>query len=195
MQRIAHDHQRSVREQNPEVPPWLDKLIHRLLDKDPSRRFASADALATILRGELAHMLNPTEVKEPLRPWEQTQRPSRKSPSRWGVQPGSIVGILAIAAFVAMQFGAPRDNPRKPSGEFSSAGQLSRDVHPANTPPLKSFADETAPLWNVDGTDEVHRRAGALEDELRSDFRSRDSWQQDVDAIRGRMANLFREPF
>jgi hypothetical protein len=40
----------AVRSLRPEVPAWLERVVLRCLEKDPSRRFHSAEELATELR-------------------------------------------------------------------------------------------------------------------------------------------------
>ena len=54
LNRICHDRPRPVREINRKIPDELADVIERLLEKKPSRRFASADevqqALADVLK-------------------------------------------------------------------------------------------------------------------------------------------------
>ncbi len=40
----------SVRDRRRDVPPWLDRMIRRLLERDPDKRFQRADAVADVLR-------------------------------------------------------------------------------------------------------------------------------------------------
>jgi serine/threonine protein kinase len=54
-----------VRALNPEVPAWLEKVVLRLLAKDPAGRFQSAAEVATLLEGYLAHLRQPATVPAP----------------------------------------------------------------------------------------------------------------------------------
>jgi serine/threonine-protein kinase len=78
MHRIAHDDPRSIREQNPAVPRWLEALVGRLLEKESRFRFQTADELAEALEQELAYLQNPLGAREPLRAWQPCER--RKNP-------------------------------------------------------------------------------------------------------------------
>jgi hypothetical protein len=69
LQRIAHDEARSIREQNPEVPVWLEAIILRLLAKEKSLRFQTAEEVAEAFEQELAHVQNPVGARAPLRAW------------------------------------------------------------------------------------------------------------------------------
>src|SRR5262249_27101232 len=70
MHRIAHDDPRSIREQNPAVPDWLEAIVGRLLEKESQFRFQTADELAEALEQELAYLQNPLGAREPLRAWQ-----------------------------------------------------------------------------------------------------------------------------
>ena len=62
---------------NPNIPPWLCRVIDTLLEKEAARRFDSADAVARILEQCLAHVQRPRDIELPpeLRPGKtQTRR-------------------------------------------------------------------------------------------------------------------------
>ncbi len=51
-----------IRSLNPAVPPWLEKLIARLMAKDPEDRYPSAAEVAAMLEGHLAQMQQPASA-------------------------------------------------------------------------------------------------------------------------------------
>jgi hypothetical protein len=54
-----------VRSLRPEVPPWLEALLARLLAKDPAERFQSAAEVADLLEAYLAHLHQPATAAAP----------------------------------------------------------------------------------------------------------------------------------
>jgi DNA-directed RNA polymerase subunit RPC12/RpoP len=84
-----------VREQNPEVPAWLETLITRLLAKDPAQRFQSAAEVATLLEGYLAHLRQPASVAAPTLP----STPPAGDTGKPRVRPGRALRkwLLALA--------------------------------------------------------------------------------------------------
>lgn len=57
---------KSARSINAEVPETLDRVISRLLEKNPSDRFQSADELQQLLTEYLAHLQDPERHAQPL---------------------------------------------------------------------------------------------------------------------------------
>ena len=54
LRRVSDEQPRSIREVNPDVPPWLAELVERLHAKDPAQRFESATEVADIMGRYLA---------------------------------------------------------------------------------------------------------------------------------------------
>jgi serine/threonine-protein kinase len=65
LRRLIDDSPRAMSSLNPELPPWFIRIVERLLEKDPSRRFASAKEVNELLEGCLAHVQQPTNVPLP----------------------------------------------------------------------------------------------------------------------------------
>ncbi len=65
LRRITDETPRPIREVNPNVPEWLERIVMRLLQKSPDERFESADELAAVLEDCLAHAQNPTAKRLP----------------------------------------------------------------------------------------------------------------------------------
>ena len=65
LRRITDDTPRSIRETNPNMPPWLDQIVMTLLAKSPEDRFEAAEQVAELLKDCLAHTQNPTTTSLP----------------------------------------------------------------------------------------------------------------------------------
>ena len=65
MRRLVDDPPQAMASLNPELPPWFIAIVERLLEKEPSRRFASATEVSELLEGCLAHVQQPSSVPLP----------------------------------------------------------------------------------------------------------------------------------
>ncbi len=65
LRRITDTDPRPIRDCNPEIPGWLCAFIERLMAKHPSDRFQTAQEVAELLEGCLAHLQQPTQVELP----------------------------------------------------------------------------------------------------------------------------------
>ncbi len=173
MQRIAHAEPRSIREQNSSVPAWLEAFILRLLAKERSARLASADTVAEILSQELAHLQNPGQVAPPRRQWLR----SLAKPA--GRRLGRAIAISLVAVGLLLSVGIAARMPlltsnigQKPASESPGTGNTGLP---------------TVPLWDNDGTVELHSAIGTLE----RDWSKRDSMENDVWSLESR--NLGRK--
>jgi serine/threonine protein kinase len=93
LRRVTDSEPRPAREINEDTPAWLAKIIGKLLSKAPADRFASAQAVATLLEQCLAHVHQPTAVPLP----EFCRTPRRR---RWLTAAGIALGC-ALAALAA----------------------------------------------------------------------------------------------
>src|SRR4030095_3437780 len=53
---VLHKEPESLNRVNPAVPPRLARLVHRMLEKNPSRRYAAAADILHDLAGVTAHL-------------------------------------------------------------------------------------------------------------------------------------------
>ena len=65
LRKVTDSDPRPIREINPEIPDWLESLIHRLLSKDPADRFEDAEEVAHLFEKCLAHLRQPTQIELP----------------------------------------------------------------------------------------------------------------------------------
>jgi len=65
LRRVCDDAPRPIREVNPDIPQPLVGIIDRLLAKDPEQRFQTAQEVADLLSGYLAHLQYPTSAPLP----------------------------------------------------------------------------------------------------------------------------------
>jgi len=123
LHRICHDRHRPVWEINPDVPDELSRIIDRLLEKKPARRFASAEQAGGALLGLLEKLQRPGRVggRSTIRRWLRNRK-------RWVV--GSAMAAVGIAAAVGMngvvEFGSIGEI-RSPIAGFDSSTNLARD--------------------------------------------------------------------
>ena len=79
LRRVSDDEPRPLREINPEVPAWLEALIARLMAKDPSDRYQTADEAFDVLKKCLAHVQQPLSSPLPAGLEARTKRRGPKT--------------------------------------------------------------------------------------------------------------------
>jgi len=65
LHRITHDSPRPIRELNPNIPEWLEQIVMKLLSKSREDRFDSAEQVAELLEGCVAHVQHPMTTSLP----------------------------------------------------------------------------------------------------------------------------------
>ena len=152
LRRITDSEPRSIREQNPEVPDWLEKITFKLLAKKPAERFASAGELAELLEQCLAHVQQPTTAALP-----EFCRPKLRLPKR-ATQLVVMALMLMMAVFIGLIVAQPWSAPVSTSD--SSAGN---EEHPPNV-----NAPASEPIISEDPLaewDHAHRQLRDLQQE------------------------------
>lgn len=105
MRRITDESPRPIRELNAGIPQWLETIVMKLLSKSRDDRPASAEVVAELLEGCLAHVQEPstTPLPAPVAGFEKSlgtrYRNARQaeSPGRFRYPP--IRKLIAVAAF------------------------------------------------------------------------------------------------
>jgi eukaryotic-like serine/threonine-protein kinase len=70
LRQICEGTPRPIREINPKIPKWLERIIARLHAKDPAQRFQTAAEVADLLSQWLAHIEQPSLYPRPREPAE-----------------------------------------------------------------------------------------------------------------------------
>ncbi|PJF42583.1 MAG: hypothetical protein CUN50_03525 [Candidatus Thermofonsia Clade 1 bacterium] len=90
---------RSVRELRPDLPPALEAVINKALEKDPAQRYQTAGELAAAFKAALASAQpEQPRAEQALQPAERAQRQSESMPASHR----PAVPIALIALFVAL---------------------------------------------------------------------------------------------
>ncbi|MEX1041457.1 MAG: serine/threonine-protein kinase [Pirellulaceae bacterium] len=108
LHRIVNDTPRPLRQINPEVPPWMEQIITRLLAKDPADRYASAAEVAELLGQWLAHQQDPTSEPRPSQPPEDPQPATGGGRARFTKIALGLLGsaaVLLAGIFVVLETG------------------------------------------------------------------------------------------
>jgi serine/threonine-protein kinase len=101
LRRICDDPPRDVREINSDIPGWLAAIIAKLLAKSPGDRFQTAGEVADLLRQWLAHLAQPTMIRQPA--VIVVSKAPHRSPANWqswAIGLGTVG--LAVIAVLAM---------------------------------------------------------------------------------------------
>ncbi|MFO1063820.1 MAG: serine/threonine-protein kinase [Pirellulales bacterium] len=65
LRRIRESEPRAIREVNPDIPEWFERIVLNLISKSPDDRLDSASALSILLEQCLAHVQQPTAIALP----------------------------------------------------------------------------------------------------------------------------------
>jgi eukaryotic-like serine/threonine-protein kinase len=153
LRRITDSEPRSIREQNPEVPDWLEKITFKLLAKKPAERFASAGELAELLEQCLAHVQQPTTA-----PLPEFCRPKHRRPKRI-LHLVAMALVLLIAVLIGLIIAQPWSSPASTGDASAGDNDPPRNV---NTPASEPIISEN-PLAELD---HAHRQLRDLQQEV-----------------------------
>jgi eukaryotic-like serine/threonine-protein kinase len=120
MTAILNDDPPGISQLVPDLPPALQRVVHRCLEKNPEQRFQSASDLAFALEA-----LSDTGVSR-----SGTEVPQRRSNSRW------IVAVVLTAAVVLLGVGLLKYRLLNPVGPSPEWVQLTNFVDSATAPAL-----------------------------------------------------------
>jgi serine/threonine-protein kinase len=127
-----------------EVPDELDRIVARCLEKDPDRRFQSADELAAALTA-VRHAL--FDEPEPASPEPLTAPSAPEAPGKPEGRARSV-GVTLAAAVVALALGAAAavwTTGHESSGEASVASATTRPTEPAPEPQASAEPEPSEP--------------------------------------------------
>jgi serine/threonine-protein kinase len=164
MQRIVHDTPRSIREQNPAIPDWLEQFIQRLMAKERTLRFATAREVAEILQNQLAHTLSPDVVPAPAREWiRRSVAAPRRAPRRSLFAGGAALCAFALTVGISFWPGKALKIESGSALDGGSERDQSAEIAELNQADVRA----PVPLWNADGVNELCIAANRLEEKWR----------------------------
>ena len=92
---------KSIRELNPDIAPWMQAFIERLLCKAPDGRFQTAEDVDKILTSELAYMRMPGAMDKPNRRWWVSEKPKPTTKlAGWGLAVSLFLLVTLILAWM-----------------------------------------------------------------------------------------------
>jgi serine/threonine protein kinase len=100
LRQICEAAPRPIREINPNIPKWLERIIARLHAKNPAERFQTAGEVADLLGRWLAHIEQPSlhpKPREPARRWRALAWFSKPTPIvRWAAAAALLLVLAGI---------------------------------------------------------------------------------------------------
>jgi serine/threonine protein kinase/Tol biopolymer transport system component len=161
---ILNQRLQPLREVRPDVPPEVERIVGRLLARDPAERYASAEAVFADLRalrgGTLTGTMLLTRPRTGVRPW------------MWGAAAG-VAALVIAGVFLLPRFGG-REEPVPLQPKFSRlTDQEGREWYPVLSPAGDYFvyARETAPgnldiyLQRIGGSNPINLTADSPVDD------------------------------
>lgn len=102
LRRIRETSPRSIREINADIPEWFERIVMKLLAREISGRFGSADEVAILLEQCLAHVQQPISVSLPAGVGDWTLMPNNDVRSRRRIDWKHVTARRGIFACVAV---------------------------------------------------------------------------------------------
>ncbi|MBL8750777.1 MAG: serine/threonine protein kinase [Planctomycetes bacterium] len=102
-QQILHGRAAALRQQNPDVPRDVETIVAVARDRDPTRRYATADAMAADLERFLQH--RPIEAR-PIGSWLRSVRWSQRHPAMATAAGLLLLGLMTAPLLVRWTRGA-----------------------------------------------------------------------------------------
>ena len=164
LHRLCNEAPRPIREVNPAIPSWLCRLVERLMDKTPSRRFESARQLESILTQAVAHVEQPDATDLPA---ELQVSSVSKS---WTVFAGGLALVLSL---VLAFFPWLAKQPDKTGQSSESGPVLPESIPVTNDDSRDSFAEPFENSWDspvLDSLRDLHQTASSLEAQSKEPF-------------------------
>jgi serine/threonine protein kinase len=146
LRRVTDEEPRSIREINPEIPEWLERIVSKLLSKSPGDRFASAAEVHDLLEGCLAHVQQPLTVPLPA----SCRPPSRSCRFRHaGIFLAACLALLGGWAIRA-EWLSHNQSPSNRSSDIEPqpVGSPQNETTPSPVPDVKSD-DRDPAAWDA----------------------------------------------
>lgn len=118
LRKVTDAQPHAIRDLNPDIPQWLCQITDRLLEKDPSLRFHTADEVAELLEQCLAHVQQPSDCELPEC---LAVRTNRSLLSRFTGAGYLLTGVAALIVLIAVMW--------NPSGDESTQSDHATKNH------------------------------------------------------------------
>lgn len=187
LHRICKETPRPLRDLNPHIPDWLDRIIRRLHAKDPARRFQSAEEVAAVLARRLALVQTPgMSWRDPW--WQRAAFPVvdwfRAAPLRRGI----IASAAALG--VALVIGDLAGYSLWPAPEAPPSGAATSQAAAGNADALPP---RELPAWDEinNQTEQLRQSIAQLESRWQSPTApAYDAWNVEASSIAQRVLIL-----
>ncbi len=154
LRRITDSEPRPIREINPNIPEWLERLIQKLHAKSLADRFQTADEVAELLRQCLAHVQQPTTHALPSSLGVSRRMLRRK----FVVGAVALLGVVVVTAGITTLITQPRQATSPTADEVRS-------------PPVDSPADEQFDWQAIDSPlNDLKNEADRIGRQIESDW-------------------------
>ena len=176
---ISHSNPPDIREINPDVPKELAFGIHRLLEKSPEERFASAQDVVVLLESLLSYLMRPTQAISPRirAPKSLPSKPVRSNRARFKPIGWIAIGVLAIAGIVGLSIYRAIDSTHSRPNTVSESEieslleSVRADVDAVLAERHGSFGPRLYSKGWTENVNEIHDRIDALiSEQHRSNF-------------------------
>ncbi len=125
---ITDKEPRPIREINPDIPEWLERIVMKLLSKSREDRFNSAELIAALLEGCLAHLQHPTLTPLPKNVSSLLQPASPVFRFR---RTGIFVMLTILSSIVLMMLMMqPPETTKRDGSEAANAQQTALNTQP-----------------------------------------------------------------
>jgi hypothetical protein len=185
LRKICESEPRDLRELNAGIPPWLVRLIDRLLAKSPSQRFDTATEVATLFEQCLAHVQQPATIALPAALREHGKRATFSHNVAMGWIARHRLAASVIVLLVGGGIGAWAWQSAPLRKESARQAEVAKPSRRHGSPAAPAAQNDGAPDWN----DQVDKSIARLSDDVK---RLRGESADDLwnDPLSGRLERL-----
>ncbi len=167
LRRVCDDSPRPLREINPEIPPWIESLIARLMAKDRSQRYQTADEAFDVLEKCLAHVQQP--LSSPLPPGLGAGPRKRSLKQAWKpVAMLASIACLGAAIVLSASWRKLGHDPKSEAISSSVAAPLPSEAWPAGSAgdTIQQLIDQSRERAELIENDVMHRETASAADPI-----------------------------
>ncbi|MGA2796453.1 MAG: protein kinase [Thermoguttaceae bacterium] len=199
LRQICEGTPRAIREINPKIPKWLERIIASLHAKNPAERFQTAGEVAELLGRWLAHIEQPSLYPKPREPagrWRAFAWFSRRGVRhRWAAAAALLLMLVGITAteitgvsHLSRWFFGVEEARSPVSPSIAAAPHVKAALAKGNASELPADKETAFDKWIVD----LWRRIAALETSPSAGETS-DAAPERIGQFRTELANLQAE--